>query len=239
MVGNIETSPSNPSRQNGERSAGARSSAEGGVAAGGAHGPIPGATPKRWWQWLLVYPALGISLVTAAPKWTDGVLAAYHNVQNRSYSEAKLQADRWAKNLPCTAFPLNYNSTEAGVRLDATICNSGDIFVRASTPDNKSHFYWVPVERVVGKEVREPSLLSGAQAAEAPSGGARISGAVTRENDSRANLFMRVQFAVLCQRFIDQRHVVRRISTPQGCFDQVVDTYTGQVVSMQSAPCAC
>jgi hypothetical protein len=202
--------------------------------AGPAPGPPP--APTRAWQWILIYPALAISLLTALPKWADTALAAVHNVQNRSFSEAKLQSDLWAKNLPCTAFPLNYARTDANVALDATICDSGDIFVRASTSDHHSHFYWVPVDRIIGKEVHKPSLLSSADAAEAPLGGAKLSGAVTTESDNRANLLVRVQ-AVICQHLVDARHVVRRISTPQGCMDQIVDTYTGQVVSVRPAPC--
>jgi len=191
--------------------------------------------PQTWFQWLLLYPALAISVITAAPTWFDAGLAAYNKIEGRSFSEAKVQSERWAKNLPCTALPLNYNLTDSTVRVDATICNSGDIFVRAATADHKSHFYWVPVERIIGEEVREAPVLAAAHAAERPT----LSRAVTGENDSRSRLLQRTQNVICPPRFLNPRQVLRRIITPQGCFDQVVDTYTGQVISMQPAPCAC
>ena len=43
---------------------------------------------------------------------------------------------------------------------------------------------------------------------------------------------------VICQRFIDQRMLVRRVQTPQGCFDEIVDTFNGQVVRRNQVPCA-
>ena len=41
---------------------------------------------------------------------------------------------------------------------------------------------------------------------------------------------------VLCTR-MDGRYLTRRVQTPEGCFDEVIDTYTGAVVSRKSAPC--
>lgn len=196
------------------------------------------AAPNRWWQWFLLYPTLAISLFTAAPKWVDSIMAAAHNVQNRSFTEAKIQSELWAKNLPCTAFPLNYVPTKSDVKLDATICDSGDIFVRATTNDRKSYFYWVPVDRVIGKEADKTSVFSTAQAAERPGSAVGITDAILHLGERRHNLLTRVQFGVICQRFVDPRHVMRRITTPQGCIDQIVDTYTGQVVGAYPAPCA-
>jgi hypothetical protein len=42
---------------------------------------------------------------------------------------------------------------------------------------------------------------------------------------------------VLCQRFVDERHVLRRVQTPEGCFDEVIDTFNGTVVKRTPAPC--
>jgi hypothetical protein len=198
-----------------------------------------GGLPQKWWQQLLLSSAFltfATALVTAAPKWFDSGMALIHNTQNRSYIEAQRQAELWKKNFSCVALPQAYSPAADNVKLDATICNSGDIFVSALAGD-KPYFYWLPLDRVLGKE-KSGSILSSAQAAEAPLGGAQLTRAVMTEAGARA-VMQKIQTGpVICKRVLDPRHVLLRISTPQGCLDQIVDTYTGQVVQSKPAPCA-
>ena len=42
---------------------------------------------------------------------------------------------------------------------------------------------------------------------------------------------------VLCQKIVDGRYIHRRVQTPDGCFDEIIDTFNGQVVKRESAPC--
>ena len=52
------------------------------------------------------------------------------------------------------------------------------------------------------------------------------------------SLFHLAQTAtVLCQEIVDGRYIHRRVQTPEGCFDEVIDTYNGQVVKRDPAPC--
>ncbi|MDC0953155.1 hypothetical protein OAR92_00630, partial [Porticoccaceae bacterium] len=45
---------------------------------------------------------------------------------------------------------------------------------------------------------------------------------------------------VLCQNWINNVLFVRRVSYPnQGCFDETINTFTGQVVNVSPAPCYC
>jgi hypothetical protein len=43
---------------------------------------------------------------------------------------------------------------------------------------------------------------------------------------------------VVCQRQINGNTLVRRVRTPQGCFDEFVNMYTGQIMDRRPAPCA-
>jgi hypothetical protein len=205
----------------------------------GAHRPPSKArTSARWWRWVLIYPILAIALVTAAPHWIEKTLAAVNNTSNRSLTEAKIQSALWSKNLPCTALPFNWYVNPNNIQLDSTICDSGDIFVRASTPDRRRHFYWIPVARVIGgaDPVKIP-LVSVIRAPQAPPG-ASATPAVSRGEPSARNLFHRVQNAfVTCQRFVNQRRILRHLRTPQGCFDEVIDTYNGTVAVRRQVPC--
>ena len=42
---------------------------------------------------------------------------------------------------------------------------------------------------------------------------------------------------MLCQKLVEGRYILRRIRTPQGCFDEKIDTYNGTTVARVAAPC--
>ena len=199
--------------------------------------------PARWWQWLLIYPALAISLLTAAPQWIDKLQALANNVQNRSYVEAMEQHDLYEKNLSCTTLPFDWYSTPDDVDVDATLCDSGDLYVRAQTPDRKQFTYFVPLERVTG------TTKSGGAAQTAlilPERGlaklavSRVPATAAATNECQPPKPPPQQpgtATVVCTKFIDSRNVLRHVSTPDGCFDQVFDSYTGQMVRSTKVLC--
>jgi len=43
--------------------------------------------------------------------------------------------------------------------------------------------------------------------------------------------------AVVCTKFIDNRRVLRHLRTPQACFDEVVDSFTGRTTSRTQVAC--
>src|SRR5207342_736219 len=95
------------------------------------------------------------------------------------YREARLQQELYAKNLDCTTAPFDWFINPSNVNLDATICQSGDIYVRATSPGGLASFYFVPVDRVLGKP--DPAALSLVPAAKAADRPALVaSPAVTR-----------------------------------------------------------
>jgi hypothetical protein len=209
-----------------------------------------GPGPSRWWQYLLIYPTLVVSVLTAAPQWLDKFQALANNVDSGGYREAKLQKDLYAKNLDCTTAPFDWYLNPNNVNLDATICESGDIYVRASSPNKPGSFYFVPVERVLGEEA--PAVPKRVAAADA---GERFAGVVTRavmDGDPGAeDLLMQVQLpprplvreqmvvptSVVCTKFMDSRRVLRHLRTTQACFDEVVDTLNGRTVSRTQVAC--
>jgi hypothetical protein len=195
-----------------------------------AAGSSGSGTPKRWWQWFLIYPALGISLLTAAPTWYDKIGARLQDVKGNSLAAAQQQNMLWRRNLDCTAAPKAWVNNPSNVKIDATICDSGDIFVRAVTPDNGEHFKWLAVNEILQQEpVGGSSIIPGASAAtlRAIAVPAAFSAMMPRAQ----------AVTVLCQKFIDDRHILRRVQTPEGCFDEVIDTYNGAVVKRAPAPC--
>jgi hypothetical protein len=185
--------------------------------------PARGASyaPTRWWQWVLVYPTLAISLLGSIPTLIETVNSVKLGVPWGQSQIAELQNIMWKNNLLCSAAPFKWYTTESNFQVDGTICKSGDVLVRVEAPNKKTGFWWVPVEGVI-KEDKMVSLISVANAA------SDISPIVLADNS---------EAKVLCQKFVAEGQLLRRIDTGQGCFDEIVNTYTGQVI--QRNPVAC
>jgi hypothetical protein len=179
--------------------------------------------PRNFTQWLLLYPTLGVALLTAGPQWYDRIGAIVQKTGTASLSESRAQNALWKKNISCLGAPSAWFQSTTKVKIDATICDSGDIFVQALTPDNTPHMTWISLDEVVKQA--------------GPGGSAIIPSANAATPPAANSLFHQAQFVVLCQKFIDDRHVLRRVKTAEGCFDEVIDTFNGSVVKRSPAPC--
>lgn len=209
----------------------------------------PSGGPMKWWHWLLIYPTLGVSILTAAPQWIDKVQALRNDIRDRDYREAEEQRTLYAKNLTCTTAPFDWFLNPDNVNLDATICESGDIYVRASAPGRPAAVYFVPLQRVLGKP--EAAQTKVAQAARGDvvltAGQGRtdlsiVDGAFELAQKAPINPRMQQQMVVttevVCTKFIDKRMVLRHLRTPsQVCFDEVVDSYNGTTQKRTQVAC--
>jgi hypothetical protein len=196
------------------------------------------AEPKKpWWHWFLVYPALGLALISAAPQWIDKTGAAIKGLGwGGSLAAAEKRNALWQKNISCLAAPGAWSKYGNGVEIDATICNSGDIFVQAKESGTLiPKIHWVALEDVL----KEKALGGGGGTAIIPS--AHAATIVTMMPGAapvaKNGLFHQAQYTVLCQKFIDDRYIRRRVSTPEGCFDEIIDSFTNAVVKRSPAPC--
>src|SRR4051812_12800150 len=88
---------------------------------------------KRLVEWAVIMPVLVGSLLTAGPQWIDSIRAAAQGIHSGSLKDAREQTRMWQKNLACAAAPYSWFSSPGNIKVDATLCDSGDIFVRAST----------------------------------------------------------------------------------------------------------
>lgn len=175
----------------------------------------------KWWQWIMVYPTLIISLLGSIPTIIEKINSIKLGVPYGQSEIAELQNAMWKNNLHCAAAPFKWYKTESNFQVDGTICKSGDVLVRIEAPDKKTGFWWVPVEGII-KGNNMNGLITAANAA----------------SDIPPLVIMAQNEAqVLCQRFIADGQLLRRIDTGQGCFDEIVNTYTGQVT--QRSPAAC
>lgn len=188
------------------------------------------STPKRWWEWILVYPALAVALISAGPQWIDKVKG--YSLGVASASKAEREAKLWQKNASCLNLNSNGYLSPSNVAVDATICKSGDILVRAVTPQSREVYRWLPLDDVVPAAPQSTaSLIPSAHAASLST---RL--ALPDRVDAKSSYKVALLQMVICTRS-DGRYLKRRIQTPQGCVDEVIDTFTGAVVSRNPAPC--
>jgi hypothetical protein len=194
--------------------------------------------PKKWWQWFLLYPVFATSVIASIPTYinlikSDDSQAKTHSAQSASTENnqqekklAKMEAQNklWKANLQCSSAPESPVTTEKNYKVDATICNStGDILVKVYPPKGEAYYRWVALDDIIGDATMQSSgtaswFISSAYA---------------------ADMQLALNGTVICQRYVTQNQLLRRIQVAgQGCFDEVVDTYTGAVVSTTPSNCS-
>jgi hypothetical protein len=206
----------------------------------------PTSGPNKWWHWLLIYPTLLISILTAAPQWFDRIQALANDVQDRSNREAEEQSALFAKNLTCTTAPFDWYLNPNNVNLDATICETGDIYVRASAPNRSSRYYFVGVDKILGEDkaagTKTAAATGSAQFTAAPIDPdlvIRIQDKAPMQAQVRSPVYRQqpILTEVICTKFIDKRMVLRHLRTPQACFDEWVDTLNGRTQKRVQTTC--
>lgn len=191
------------------------------AAAGSA--PPEGPKPHKWWQWMLVYPALVISVLSAVPTYVEAIGSAWLDVPFGQYKTAAKENELWKANIECAAAPFDGLKTRTNVEVDAVICRSGNVLVRVKPPEKDVTAYrWVPLDSVHTAQ-QTSFLISAAHA----------------QSRHEEIVFAQGNFVVLCQQWVGNGLIRRRIRNMNRCFDEVVNTYTGQVVNVSPAPCSC
>ena len=180
--------------------------------------------PDTWWKWVLLYPTLVISVVSAVPTYVELVGSTWLNVPFGQYKTAMKENELWKDNIQCAAAPFDGLTNKQNVSVDAVVCLSGHVLVRVKPPEKKTTYRWVPLDSVSAERVGF-TLISSAHAKTTPDPAHQAQG----------------NFTIICQQWIGNGLIRRRIHDRAGnrCFDEVVNTYNGQVVSVNPAPCNC
>ena len=175
-------------------------------------------TANRWWQWLLIYPTLAITLISALPTWIDHYQSARLGVSRQNLAQAEEQNRLWQANFDCAkAQEIQGIKTTRNVEVGAQVCPTGDVLIRLKLPDSEQpKIRWVSARSLEQTAFFGPSA---AYAVPAPVGGESQS--VVNQRWLRAGL-------------LKQR--VRQNSG--GCLDIMINTYTGSVVSQSPVACS-
>lgn len=181
----------------------------------------PSARPTAtWWQWMLLYPSLVATLLSAVPSWIDHIQAANIGVKTSDLAQAKEQKRLWETNLDCTrAQEIQRIRTTHDTEVAAQVCPSGDVLVQVRRPSaDQTIFRWVSARTLE----QEASLLFHPAAAYASPGEMVVA---------------QVPQSVVNQRWLREGMLKQRVRQGGGCLDIVINTYTGSVQSQ--VPVAC
>jgi len=191
----------------------------------------------RWWtrvaDWVTEHPkqasALGGLLVAALPAPMQLAGAMLLGVPYADFLPALRENKLWQENLACASAPFDGLATSRNLQVDAVVCQSGNVLVRVKSPNGDTAYRWVPLDSVVQHAAAGGfSLISSAYAQPLPLLALAAGGGSN--------------FEVVCQQWVGNGLVKRRIrdSSTGRCFDEVVNTFTGKVVSSVPAPdCRC
>ena len=208
------------------------------------------AKPKKWWQWILVYPTFVIALVGAVPTFKELYDSYSRDVDFGTSKKAEMRNEMWRKNMTCGMAPMDPLINDFNVAIDATICKSGDVLIRVTTPGKKQFFEWVSIDAIFSANVSDTAAINLFSSAIADQSDYQDDWSEADWLDSESdfepdepysdNLSQYYGPVVLCQNWINNVLFVRRVSYPnQGCFDETINTFTGQVVNVTPAPCYC
>src|SRR5262245_44760299 len=177
-------------------------------------------TANRWWQWVLIYPTLAITLISPLPTWVDHYQSARLGVSRQNLGLAEEQNRLWQANFDCAkAQEIQGIKTTRNVEVGAQVCPTGDVLIRLKLPDSEQpKIRWVSARSLEQTAFLGPST---AYAAPASSTAGGQSQSVVNQRWLRAGLLKQ-----------------RGRQTSGSCLDIVINTYTGTVVRQSSVACS-
>ena len=186
----------------------------------------------RWWQWLLIYPTLLVSMLGAFPALAD-LLKAWSlpvAVPVGKARDAQEQLELLKSNFACTQEAMNHPSSKHdNVSIGVTVCATGDVAIVAQNASAGAYPnpVIVPLKTIVGQQLTAQTSLWNLLAPVSPA--YAQDGVLPRSQDA----------TVICQRPPDdQGNFLRRIKKPDGkCVDVISNAYNRKVVRETPAPC--
>jgi hypothetical protein len=193
-----------------------------------AHAPeSKGEAPRRWWQWLLIYPGLAIAILGAVPTYMEAFKSYSLGVPFGRSFDAREQNRLWQENFECVqTATFSTITNKKKVEIGSKVCESGDVLLRGKRAEwDQPQLRWVSWSELAPSDDKKRGALLD------------IFASAYADAEDRT-LLAQAPVSVLCQRWVRPGQLLQRIGTPTGCFDQLINTYNGWVLSSRRAPCA-
>jgi hypothetical protein len=193
-----------------------------------------------WWQLVIMYPTLFLSLLGNIPQ-LEKVPAAladrYSRIPIAVSADEREQAKYWLANVDCREPARSLKASQpAQVSIDVMLCpKTGDMLVSLQDANPKNAKMVKPIHRWVkvvdsSENALSSLLMPSAIAATLPDLSKQI---------SQPSVDAIAQVTVLCQKLLGDNKILRRLQYADGnCVDEVVNTLTGEVISTDTAQCS-
>jgi hypothetical protein len=197
----------------------------------------PSSSPSKFidlFKTVLMYPTLLLAIggsINIKQLWTW--VSLEFSVPLSRVDESNEQRDLLASNLNCAATATAADHlirVHDGVSIGAVVCDTGDVVIGAVDPASSNvGIPWVVPRRVIASKT-QPNKNT-ADLLSALIGSAYAQPAPTQPQSTSTP-------SVICQRFIDNKVLLRRIQTGNTCVDEKSDVYTRQVLSREPVACS-
>ncbi len=188
--------------------------------------------PKKWWPWLLalfVLTAAVLAVLGAIPTARQIAKSYRYNVPYEAANDAEQQNNLWHKNKEClTDGTFRSITTENDIEISSLVCNSGDMLVVEKRSGWQSpRQRWISWSDVLAEKENEMAhtLIN-------------LSPAALAAWRKKIQLVQTDAATLTCEQWVGKGLLLEHIRTAKNvCFDQVVNTFTGVVVSSTPVPC--
>src|SRR3569832_431592 len=79
--------------------------------------------PRTWWQGVLVYPALAVTILSSIPTYFEFIGSKEIGVPFGQYRLAVKENQLWKENADCAATPFDGVKTLTAIEVDAVVCS--------------------------------------------------------------------------------------------------------------------
>jgi hypothetical protein len=179
--------------------------------------------PSRWWHWILLYPTLLITIISAVPTWLHEFkvlyLAVTQDISRENVPAVQTNTAFWNKegNKSCLVAP---HPTTGGASAMAVVCPTGDVAIRIRDTGGLEYY--------AAAVLREDLIPVPAQP---------YAGAAYAQEPGQAQPGEVPTYVVSSQMKPDGRTLVRIIRHGQDCVEEEVDTFTGAVLGVRPVEC--
>lgn len=189
------------------------------------------AGQKKWWQWILLYPAFIGALIGAVPTGVNAYKSVKYDVGFSDVNHAEEQRSLWIKNFKCTQ-SMKYQQLTAsdGSLVQIGACENGDILIEVQPPNESALVEWISIDRL--KKAATVSLapfISPAYAA--------LSDHPAERNERSDTTRLADVKDVKCQ-VLNGQKITRVVDEGGMCFREQIDVLKGTVLAREEVPCS-
>jgi hypothetical protein len=181
--------------------------------------------PKKWYQWCLLYPTLLIAIIGMVPKAINLVDSYKYDIPYADVAEAGYQNKLWERNFDCIREDMEVYlaTTKLGDIIKVAACEgTGDVIVEIDFKDGNEVAKWIAFDTFCDMCGDTATFLS-------PS--------LANAMEAYA-IEQKVEVTVICQRWLRNGRLFRRVSVNGICYDEVINTWTGEIESRLQVGCA-